>query len=398
MKKGIFLCGTGIICWGLISGQGSSTIAVGLFYDKNVTGLVISIQGVYDLLVDGVVHQLTTGDGVKVNVKEKKVYCTLFPSGTLLSGYSIRLLERRPGSIATIKCTRPGIRRYYRLRGDLELRFNGYFIQVVNTTFMDDYLGGVIEAEVGRNRNIEFYKAKAVLARTFAIYNQSRHYLEGFNMCDGTHCQVFYGITSDTTIMKAVKATTGEVLITPDRKVAFAPYHSNCGGETGFSDGAWSFYSPYLVPVFDTFCSNGEHYLWTREISFHKFKEFLKRSYGPRALDDNFIKQIFQENSRITTRKKYLVETDTQVRMVDMRNYFNLPSAFFEMHYNGNGTVILKGRGFGHGVGFCQEGAIEMSKRGYTYKDILKHYFPMLIISGDFNHTNTHRGNFQNTE
>ncbi|MFM7723992.1 MAG: hypothetical protein ACKO7O_04295, partial [Bacteroidota bacterium] len=63
------------------------------------------------------------------------------------------------------------------------------------------------------------------------------------------------------------------------------------------------------------------------------------------------------------------------IPMRDIRERFDLKSAFFSVSLEEN-QVVLKGKGYGHGVGLCQEGAMNMAKKGYAYAQILGYYFP----------------------
>jgi len=355
-------------------------ISIGLFYDSKVTDVIVSVKGAYELIIDNVPYYLGTGDGFRIYTRNGKAFVNIITKNTRIEGLTFMLVSKQEGSSIMVQVQNPPRKRIYKYTGDVSFRFNGYFFQMVNTTDIDDYIAGVIEAEVGRGKSLEFYKAKAVLARTYAIYSIKRHEIESFNLCDGVHCQVYYGLAGDPSIIRAVEATHGEVLVDDNGKIAFAPFHSNCGGETSFSDVAWSYYIPYLVPVIDTFCRGGEHATWRRSIPLTKYKEFLATMYPGRSVDSMFYLSI-QQNSIARSRKKNFIEEDTFVRTVDARNYFSLPSSFFRIEYNGDGVVTFVGRGFGHGVGFCQEGAMQQAQMGKSYTEILMFYFPLLRIN-----------------
>jgi stage II sporulation protein D len=67
------------------------------------------------------------------------------------------------------------------------------------------------------------------------------------------------------------------------------------------------------------------------------------------------------------------------IPLTNIRNAFQLKSTFFNVHKEG-GFIVLKGKGFGHGVGLCQQGAMKMSRMGYDATSILKYYFPQAEI------------------
>ena len=74
------------------------------------------------------------------------------------------------------------------------------------------------------------------------------------------------------------------------------------------------------------------------------------------------------------SRKAYFEYKGRRLKLTKVRRQFNLRSTYFTVSESGN-NVVLRGRGYGHGVGLSQDGAIEMSRRGYSYRQILGFYF-----------------------
>lgn len=382
MKKSILLSiAYFLILQRLIPNDNNMYINIGIFYEHQVTQLIVSLNGPYDFISDTTIAQLSTGDGLSFYVKNGSAFVKFFPSNNkVIRIFNANVISRSPNAYFIIQ-TNALKTKTYKFKGDLLIRFNGHYFSLVCKTRMIDYIPGVIEAEVGSGKNIEFYKVKAILTRTYAIYNYKRHYIDGFNLCDGVHCQVFKGVSENPVIIKATLETQSLVLADPSGQVAFAPFHSNCGGESAFSDEAWSFYTPYLVPVIDTYCINSPHATWKKTIKVEDLKKFLLYYFPSDSVDYAF-NAIVKNNYSLFSRDRILIQNSNKIiKKSDFRNAFKLPSTFFSIEYNGDGIINISGRGFGHGVGLCQEGAmVQALKFNKTAQEILKFYFPYLFI------------------
>jgi stage II sporulation protein D len=259
--------------------------------------------------------------------------------------------------------------------GDLQCYSDLGYLVLINTCSIDQYIAGVVKAEGGTGRNIEYIKTQAVLARTYMYRYFDRHLIDRYNLCDDTHCQAFMGITPNHMINKAVHETSGLVVIGSDGNLIMSAFHSNCGGETVSSENVWLSGQPYLKKVVDPFCSASPNSRWSKRIPVREWESYLNNSgysrHGDAHPDFNF--------SQITRQKDYR-KGSFSMPLIKIRDDFKLKSTFFSVFTDGN-SVILKGRGYGHGVGLCQEGAMVMASKGYSYKKILSYYFSGIIIS-----------------
>lgn len=119
-------------------------------------------------------------------------------------------------------------------------------LAVVNHLPMDAYLYGVLHSEMGQSNPVEALKAQAVAARSFAALNLGRHESQGFDLCSGTHCQVYGGMAKEyDSTNRAVDGTAGLILYTGD-EAAEAYYHKNSGGHTQNSEDVWSAAASHL--------------------------------------------------------------------------------------------------------------------------------------------------------
>ena len=126
---------------------------------------------------------------------------------------------------------------------------------------------------------------------------------------------------------------------------------------------------PYLIGVPDRFCSGGRGAVWQQRVPLSKWYKFLSLQ-GVDTLrittsDLNFTQK---------TRQKYYVVNGVSIQTTKVREYFKLKSAWFNVSVHRN-EVRLAGRGYGHGVGLCQEGAMAMAAKGWTYERIIDYYY-----------------------
>lgn len=265
--------------------------------------------------------------------------------------------------------------------GDFEISAFHSQIQVLNSIFVESYLEGVLASEAGFRCAKEYYKIQAIISRTFARNNLHKHDDEGFNLCDAVHCQAYYGNYQGelTAINEGVKETNGLVLV-DSNNVSFPTFFSaNCGGQSAETDQIWNKSLPNYVSHEDTFCVHTRQANWEVYISKAKFLNYLSKNYyfdisKPEQRDMAF---NFTQNER----KTFFIHPSFGIPLRDLRSTFKLRSTFFSCEPVGD-KVLLRGRGFGHGIGLCQEGAMEMVKRGYSYKEILSFYFRGAQLSG----------------
>lgn len=245
-------------------------------------------------------------------------------------------------------------------------------LKCLNEISLDNYIAGVVQAESGRRSFQEFYKVQAILARTFALSHLQKHAPEGFNLCDHTHCQAYFGKTTELDIMKAVTDTKGKVVVDDNLNLIDAAFHSNSGGQTANSEDVWGSKLSYLRSVNDTFSTKMPNAKWERKMPKEDWLSYLKIKHNYPIQDSNarWLALTFKQDSR----KPFLEANNVRVPLKNVRTDLQLKSSFFSVVAVGD-TVILKGRGFGHGVGMCQEGAMRMAKLGYKCPEMINFYY-----------------------
>lgn len=346
-------------------------VRVGLLRDMTVKEvMVMGDRGPLTVWSDGKqVAELSSQDGLIVRCGEKGIHAK---SLVLDITAKKNITFRSPiGKGFRLKGMAPKTtERAY--PGTLELTRTGGAFLLVATVPIEEYVAGVVQAEAGKDHWMEYYKLQAVSCRTYALANKRRHEGEGFEVCDGTHCQVFKGKNMQDSIRQAVALTRDLVVVDADIRLIHATFHSNCGGETINAEDLWSKSEPYLVSTIDTFCLNAPHAVWEKSIPRSKWLGYLHRTYGVNTDDSNVVASVTDHDPEC--RELYLSNISPEVPLAQVRRDFDLRSTYFSVHPHGE-MVVLSGRGFGHGVGLCQEGAMRMARDGYSYEDILHHYY-----------------------
>jgi stage II sporulation protein D len=263
------------------------------------------------------------------------------------------------------------------LRGKISIDSEFGGLRMLNHIDLEDYISGVVEAEAGYGHAMEFYKVQAIISRTYALSNIHKHAYEGFHLCDQVHCQAYKGKgKSYPAIHEAAILTHGIVIVDDSAAMITAAFHSNCGGQTANSEDVWSKPLPYLRSVKDNYCSTQPNAFWTRELPSEEWTNYLKKYQFPVEDSSCFSYCVsFKQPYRM-----YCLSSCNKVLpFKNIRTDLKLKSSFFSAELIA-GKVILKGRGFGHGVGLCQEGAMKMAKLGFNYSTILHHYFTSVHI------------------
>lgn len=250
-------------------------------------------------------------------------------------------------------------------------RSNG---SVINLN-MTDYLIGVVSSEMPASFNLEALKAQSVLARTYALKAKQT----GKKLTDTVSTQSYIDIdqmknkwgnsfnTYYNKIKNAVENTNGEYLSYNGNYIE-ALYHSTNNGKTESSFDVFGNYYPYLISVSSEYDKNASSYLRTINMPLDTISNKLGLSLNNDSVisilsytDGGNIKEININGNNFSGKK--------------VRELLGLRSADFDISISDNNANITT-RGYGHGVGMSQYGANGMANAGYSYKDILSHYYP----------------------
>ena len=321
-------------------------------------------------------------------------------------------------------------------QGSLILRIIEGELHAINRIAIEDYLTSVIASEMSGTSSIELLKAHAVISRSWLLaqiasptvselkiqnsklkvdrtHNESdspsnsipqtikwydREAHTHFDVCADDHCQRYQGVSRKVTsqVLEAIRATRG-IVLSYEGEVCDARFSKCCGGITELYESCWDDTPhPYLSVVQDPFCNTDDpkilsevlnhydqgtdFYRWTVQYTQQDLSELVRRRGG---FDYGDIVDLIPiergPSGRITrlqivgTKATRIIGKELEIRRTLSESH--LYSSAFDVEKQ-EGSFILHGSGWGHGVGLCQIGAAVMGAQGYTFEAILSHYYP----------------------
>jgi len=285
-------------------------------------------------------------------------------------------------------------------RGVVEVRRSAGGLVVIDQLSFEEYLGGVVAAELGvsDDQSFEAVKAQAVIARTYAVKNLGRNRRLGFDLLATVSDQRYDGVAGETPVAwRALAETRGEIVSFGGAAID-AFFHSTCGGRTAAGTEVFpNADRPYLRSVRDTdpsgqaWCRASPRFTWTESWDGAALATALRRGLRLEAAEAGNVRSIeVTERSgtgRATRLRVRLRGRDVTVegsnairRALPPTDLDLLRSATFTLTTRNDGDRIgrleLAGQGAGHGVGLCQWGAIGRARAGQGYPAILTAYYP----------------------
>ncbi len=354
-------------------------------------------------------------------------------------------------------------------RGCLRFAVNGTVMTAVNVVDLEEYLYGVIPAEMPAPYGEEALKAQTLAARTYAMTKLNAHKSSGYELCDTINCQVYKGYSGENSKTNAiVDETEGEIICYNGTPIE-AVFSASTGGYTENSENVWNSVVPYLraVPEVGEYGNN----TWTKTLTLSQLDSLLSAKGENIGSAQDIVITKISTGGRVQEMK--IVGTSGSVTLTkeNIRTYFSgacgsLPSKMFTINGKGgdpssgsrsvqrqatkssstgsltssaaangitaktegtlsamngknlkldglsvfentnsnqntpvistgdyqiydvnistveNGTFVFEGSGNGHGVGLSQNGAQGMAQQGYSYEEIIKHYYTGVTIEG----------------
>ena len=373
----------------------SNTVDIGLFYGNNaLESVTIDVDGISNIVN-------------AANLFEVTEYASMMGNPVSVNGKAYR------GSIILKKDS------------------NG-LLTVINRVGMEDYIAAVTAVEMSPSWHIEALKVQAVCARTYAMRNMGKHSKYGFDLCSSVDCQAYKGVSAESdSTRKAAEETAGQYM-TYDGQVIDAVYSATSGGYTEDVKNVWGSNIPYLVAVEDPYESKDCYgSSWSKTITVEKATEIMNsKGYEIGTVTDIIIdsatergvvtqmtvkgtegeKTFKRESCRLAFGSVVLSqaftvtpnsETNTVQKAVYAWKNKNISGNVYVLSSKGVSTISIKGahflgntaiesqpevkspatsftfdgRGYGHLVGMSQNGAKGMAEAGFTYDEILKHYY-----------------------
>ena len=357
----------------------TQTIKIGVLRDVAVKKVSLSyLDGSYSIFADSIdFGAILQNEFVQVSFAPNRKVKLLI--GVIDKGMfsSVSLIETKNNSAISLSASDPIVKEH-RYMNDFNITSNDKCLTLVNSVSMNNYLCGVLESEGGLGKELDYYKVQALMSRTYALKYKRKHIKDGFDLCDGVHCQAYHSMLRYTsTIKDAVKATEDNVIKDIQGNLVDSYFHANCGGQTSEADYIWNSSIPYLNSFMDTFCIYTKQATWEKKIPKTKWMDFMVKKYDFPIYDSIYAPLLFSFNQ--SERLAFYHSPILGIPLRDIRLEFKLKSTFFNVYLENN-EVVLRGRGYGHGVGLCQEGAMRMARYGYNFKQIANYYFPSVII------------------
>lgn len=266
-------------------------------------------------------------------------------------------------------------------RGSLLLEARaGRSPRLVNQVTVEDYLLGVVAAEMPERFGLEALKAQAVAARSYALASVAN----GGRLYADTRSQMYGGVASETPLSaRAVRETKGQIL-TGGNGPLIAWYHSTCGGRTTPARDVFD-QAPSRVMDREVVCSdcrNSPMYAWQRRITAERVCSAMDLPTGRIDMagvgNDSLPGRPDRLFVRSGTRSATLSMATARARLSAGRKLSEqVPSTRLASAPRvQGGDLVLDGHGWGHGVGMCQYGAAGFAARGADYRSILRRYYP----------------------
>ncbi|HAQ71504.1 SpoIID/LytB domain-containing protein [Salibacteraceae bacterium] len=353
-------------------GASNKVLEIGLFWGEEPSEITVQTgEGSYSVLGNGKeLIQLKGGTILRVkNVNGLLHIRTL--SEDLGTYYSLEINRNVWGS--SLKIQRTGHKSTHEFHDNFSIKPYRGKLRIINEVYIEHYVAGVVESEAGSREPKEYYKVQSVICRTYALNNRRRHEAEGFQLCDKVHCQVYHRRSlSNPDIVKGTQETIGIVIVDSDIDLVNAAFHSNCGGYTCNSEDVWSGKLEYLRARVDENCLEENHSYWRYATTKSKWFDYLSVKHGYPVYEEEAAQEALQYCP--DERDHFLNENGARVPFKQIRYDLGLLSAYFTIDHVQD-SIILEGHGYGHGVGLCQEGAMNMAKQGESYADILHYYY-----------------------
>jgi stage II sporulation protein D len=302
---------------------------------RPVAGAVLVVEAGGETLV------LESGQGLSVQRAGQFIQVTTFRGG--VTGALLRARGRQGGDVDLVLSVPGRIER--RFRGRLEVQVANDALLPMIEMDLETAVASAVAAESPPAAPLEALKAQAVASRSFYVASRGRH--EQFDYCDTTHCQFLRQPPGENDpAAVASRDTHGLALYYGGEPVA-ALYTASCGGKTrtladvGLESGGY--------PFFRVVCAYCQRHApeWTAHIEAGPVAELLSAHRS--------------ENARLVAGRQ--------------KGWSTVPSNNYSTEWQG-GTLLVRGRGRGHGVGLCQEGAAALAAAGADFRQVLQHYYP----------------------
>lgn len=406
------------VCFCVEGADYKSEVSVGIKFGASAgTSFTVSSTdgiNVIDYLTGTVLYTSQPAESIIVEMGS-----TGFASWNKFDASGISKISFCPANGGTVVCDGIEYRGYILAEG----MSNGELL-VINYVGIDEYVSSVLGKEMSYTWPMEALKAQAVCARNFVLTRGSAHKTYGFDVCSTTHCQVYGGVKSEhPNTRQAVEETSG-VVATYNGKLVGLYFFATSGGATEDVENVWGSKYGYLRSVEDTYENpeKASRYNWTVTLSKSQIEEKLANAGASIGSLSKITIDSVSDTGRVLEMTFHGSQGTYSAKREKCRTILSLYSQKFSVRGEGeasiittsgqagnslyalsaNGTsavssytaigkngelcqintdtygsenYIITGGGYGHGVGMSQWGARGMAENGFTYDQILHHYF-----------------------
>ena len=400
--------------------EGEPVLSVGMVIgedDRSEVSIVIPVVGSYELIAGASRNDLKAGQELTVSLDEPSLPWTIYPKDTIALAPQVGL---------TIKDVVAGRSFHWKKNIDVTVPGNvfidrdkdGKSLIVTNYVLFEDYLACLIASEMNASCPAAFIRAQATAARSWAyVFLRNKHPHEPFDVCNDDDCQRYQGTTHlSEEALAAVAECRGQFLLSSKGFVLPAYYSKCCGGHQELAENVFGFIVPGLSADVDgeskeeAYCSpkylneqalsdylgvvdeDGSYFRWQLEVDSATIIASLKNRFG--LQDVKSLVDLRSGKRGVSGRLKSLtivyMNDQEEKRAFDLSDQYDIrkalhdtflySSAFdYEFERKEDGAIDslkLSGKGWGHGVGLCQMGALAMALEGMDYCKILRHYYP----------------------
>jgi stage II sporulation protein D len=369
-------------------------------------GLVVGSSAV--ALGGGAALVVTDGNGARIAEIPAGETWRALPSGRGVTVSSATGWTSAPAGTISVAPIEAGAGAWVRAqrrdyRGTVSVTTDRTGLTAINRLGLEEYLSGVVGAEMGRRdpREAEALRAQAIVSRSYALRNMGRWRVQGFDFYATVADQVYLGVANENPLARAAVAATRGRVLTYGGAPIDAFFFSTCGGRT--AEGTEVFRNasrPYLRSVSDAspagtaWCAPSPRFSWREEWTGEALRGVMRRNLPAAArVSEARVTGIRDvrvtgrtESGRVALLAVSLPDGDVtvdgpQVRQV-LRNGAGdiLKSTLFSLRAETSGgrvtRLVAEGNGNGHAVGFCQWGAVGRARAGQAHEDMLAAYYP----------------------
>ena len=262
--------------------------------------------------------------------------------------------------------------------GLVQLIRRGKGVLVINQVDLEEYVKGVVPAEVSSAWHPEMLKVQAVAARTYALYQHMLSASRDYDVVASIQDQVYRGRQGmDARVVEAVESTRGLVMTYQGAPI-YAAFSSTAAGITEDAVIVWSKDLPYLKGVECPFDIESPYYQWKASFKVDTLEKNLRTQGFAVGTIATMTPLAYSRAGRVATLRILHSKGELILRGEELRKavgYTVVPSTQFTIESFGQ-DIVLVGYGAGHAVGLCQWGAKELAELGYSFSSILRYYYP----------------------